>query len=250
MGRDLGEDHPASLAHHYIAYRAHVRAKVAALRAAQGDPGAGARARSLQDLSLRHLERAQVRMVLVGGAPGTGKTTVARALGDARGWEVIGSDETRKDAAGLPRAPGDPGAFEQGLYAPGVTGVVYDEIVRRASERLARGEHVVLDASWSDAGRRAAARAAARAAGARLVEIECRLEPGEAAARITRRRAAGQGASDATPEIAARLAAGSDPWPEALSLDTGPPPDLVLQEALRLAGAGGPGDLVRARGGV
>ena len=155
------------------------------------------------------------------------------------GWEVIGSDETRKDAAGLPRAPGDPGAFEQGLYAPGVTGVVYDEIVaaRLGAPRAA--------ASTSCSTPRGVTRAAARRRGrrhgrrgARLVEIECRLEPGEAAARITRRRAAGQGASDATPEIAARLAAGSDPWPEALALDTGPPPDLVLQEALRLAGAG------------
>ena len=238
-GRDLGEDHPDSLAHHYVAYRAHVRAKVAALRAAQGDPGAGARALSLHALSLRYLERAQVRMVLVGGAPGTGKTTVARALADARGWEVIGSDETRKDAAGMPRAPGDPGAFEEGLYAPGATDAVYAEMLRRASTLLALGGDVVLDASWSDAGRRAAARAAARSAGARLVEIECRLDPGEAAARIGRRRAAGQGASDATPEIAARLAAGSDPWPEARRLDTGPPPDLVRDEALRLAGAPG-----------
>ena len=32
----LGDDWPASLAHHHIAYRAQVRAKVACIRAAQG----------------------------------------------------------------------------------------------------------------------------------------------------------------------------------------------------------------------
>ncbi len=72
--RELGETHPTSLAHHYLAYRAHVRSKVAALRSEQGgDPDAATRARRLHALALAHLERAQVRMVLVGGAPGTGK---------------------------------------------------------------------------------------------------------------------------------------------------------------------------------
>ncbi len=107
-GAELGEDHPASLAHCYVAYRAHVRSKVAALRSGQGDPDAGAQARSLHALALDHLERAQVRLVLVGGAPGTGKTTVARAIGAAAGWSVISSDETRKDLAGMPRAPAPP----------------------------------------------------------------------------------------------------------------------------------------------
>src|SRR6187402_3842244 len=34
------EHHPSSLAHHYVAYRAHVRAKVATMRWNQGDPTA------------------------------------------------------------------------------------------------------------------------------------------------------------------------------------------------------------------
>ena len=233
---DLGEAHPPSLAHHYLAYRAHVRSKVAALRFGQGDPGAAARARRLHALALGHLERAQVRMVLVGGAPGTGKSTLARALGDATGWAVLRSDEIRKDLAGLPQAPADPGGFGVGLYAPGTSDRVYEQMLDRAAGHLALGEGVVLDASWSVGARRDAARRVASSCGAEVIEIRCRLAPAIASARIRARRAAGEGPSDATPEIAERLAASADPWPEARSIDTEPPPGLVLREARRLVG--------------
>jgi aminoglycoside phosphotransferase family enzyme/predicted kinase len=235
--RELGESHPASLAHHYLAYRAHVRSKVAALRAGQGgDADAAARARRLHGLVLRHLERAQVRMVLVGGAPGTGKSTLARALGDATGWAVLRSDEIRKDLAGLSRTPADPGPFGAGLYAPEVSGRVYAEMLDRAAGHLALGESVVLDASWSAAGRRAAARRVASECDAEAIEIRCRLASAIANARIQSRRAAGEGSSDATPEIAERLAASADPWPEVRSIGTQAPPGLVLREARRLVG--------------
>ena len=47
---------PSSLEHHYVAYRAHVRSKVACLRAEQGDDGAAREARRLHALAVRHLE--------------------------------------------------------------------------------------------------------------------------------------------------------------------------------------------------
>jgi aminoglycoside phosphotransferase family enzyme/predicted kinase len=234
--RQTGESHPSSLAHHYIAYRAHVRSKVAALRSGQGDPDEAAHARRLHALAVTHLECAQVRMVLVGGAPGTGKSTLARALGDATGWAVLQSDEIRKDSAGLPHAPAEPQEFGAGLYAPEVSERVYETMLDRAAGHLAMGESVVLDASWTEATRRAAARRVAAACGAAVIEIRCRLAPAIAIARIRARRAAGEGSSDATPEIAERLAAGADPWPEARSIGTDAPPGQVLREARRLVG--------------
>jgi uncharacterized protein len=234
--RDIGESHPSSLAHHYLAYRAHVRSKVAGLRSGQGDPEEGAHARWLHALAITHLERAEARMVLVGGAPGTGKSTLARALGDATGWAVLRSDEIRKDLAGLSRTPADPGPFGAGLYAPEVSDRVYAEMLDRAAGHLALGESVVLDASWSAAGRRAAARRVASECDAEAIEIRCRLASAIANARIQSRRAAGEGSSDATPEIAERLAASADPWPEARSIGTQAPPGLVLREARRLVG--------------
>ncbi len=52
-----GHPHPASLMEHYVAYRAHVRAKVACLRHQQGDGAAAGEAAALLSLAVRHLER-------------------------------------------------------------------------------------------------------------------------------------------------------------------------------------------------
>ncbi|HEY5172388.1 MAG TPA: hypothetical protein VIK54_11750, partial [Acidimicrobiia bacterium] len=72
---------PTSLADLYIAYGATVRSKVACLSAsAVGSPGSAAvrTARRLLGLAAAHLAQGRVRLVLVGGAPATGKTTLAR----------------------------------------------------------------------------------------------------------------------------------------------------------------------------
>ena len=236
--RELGESHPASLAHHYIAYRAHVRSKVAALRSGQGDPDEAAHARRLHALAIAHLERAQVRMVLVGGAPGTGKSTLARALGDATGWVVL---QVGRDPEGSRRAPPDARRARVGSapvsMRPRCRTASTRQMLDRAAGHLAMGESVVLDASWSAAARRAAARRVASACDAEVIEIRCRLAPAIANARIQARRAAGEGPSDATPEIAQRLAAGADPWPEARSIGTDAPPGQVLQRGPAAGGA-------------
>jgi aminoglycoside phosphotransferase family enzyme/predicted kinase len=234
--RRLGEPHPASLAHHYVAYRAHVRAKVACLKAAQGDDRAAARARELHALTLARLERGRVRLALVGGAPGTGKSTVAAAVADRPGWSVVRSDEVRKDLAGLARVPAPPSGYRQGLYGSEVTDRVYAELMERAGRRLALGESVVLDASWGEAHRRAAARAVAAGAHAGLVEIECTAPAEVAAERIRARRSRGEGPSDATAELAARMAQAADPWPEARRLPTDRPLAATIEGARRLLG--------------
>jgi aminoglycoside phosphotransferase family enzyme/predicted kinase len=230
----LREEHPASLAHHYVAYRAHVRAKVTALRHAQGDAAAAAPARRLHGLALAHLERARVRMVLVGGAPGTGKSTVAAAIAERTGWAALRSDALRERVAG---AAGAPGAYGQGRYAPERRALVYADLLEEAAERLALGEPVILDASWSDAAHREAARAAARSAEVDLVEIRCEAPETITTRRIAERLAAGRDPSEATPEIARRLAADADPWPEASPLSTDRPIEATVDAALAHVGA-------------
>jgi predicted kinase len=105
-----------------------------------------------------------------------------------------------------------------------------------ASELLGMGEHVVLDATWADAGERAAARAVAEATSADLTELCCVLAPGLAAERIRARARAGTDPSEATPEVAAALAERFAPWPEATDLDTAGPPEVAVERAERLVG--------------
>jgi predicted kinase len=193
-----------------------VRAKVACLRRAQGDPRAGDEARRLHGLCLRHLERARVRLVLVGGAPGTGKSTVAAALAERAGWTALRSDATRRSLLGPAGPPGD-AAYGEGRYSPERRAQVYAALAEDARRRLALGESVILDASWSAARDRDRARAVAAATRSELVEIRC-----EAPAAVAGRR------------IGLRLAADADPWPEALPLDTDRALEATVADAGRL----------------
>jgi hypothetical protein len=231
-----GETYPDSLAHHYIAYRAHVRAKVACLRHGQGDLDAAVAARSLLDLTVRHLTDGRVRLVIVGGLPGTGKSTLAARLADATGWSVLRSDEVRKDIARLGHTTPAPAAPGEGLYRPELTDAAYTALLERARTALELGECVILDASWSDRRHRDAAAEIARATASDFTALECRAPTHVAEERIRRRLARGHDASDATPEVAAAMAARFDPWPEAKAVDTAAPVDSAVSQARAAVG--------------
>lgn len=233
-----GDDWPPALAHHYVAYRAHVRAKVACLRDAQGDAAAAGTAAARLAQCLAHLEAGRVRLVVVGGPPGTGKSTLAAGLGTAYGWPVLRSDVVRKELAGLPATERAAAPLDTGLYTPERTGATYSTLLDRAGDRLARGESVVLDASWSDAARRAEARRLAEAWSADLVELCCHAPPEVASDRVARRAFSGRDASDATVEVARAMEARFDPWPSAERVSTAGPKDDALREASRWLGPG------------
>lgn len=227
-----GENHPATLAHFYVAYRANVRAKVACLRHAQGDEGAAARAARDHSMCREHLDRATIRVVLVGGAPGTGKTTLADELAELTGWVVLRSDEVRKDLLGLPRSSDASAPVGQGIYRPELVGVAYRELIARAARLTRLGESVILDASWSTAGWRQAARRMAEDSCAELVELRCDAALPLAERRVAERRAKGPSTSDATVEVARALHDRFESWPEATTIDTNGPVDASVGAAL------------------
>lgn len=218
-----GETHPSSLAHYYLAYRAHVRCKVACLRWKGGEVDYGEAARMYHKLCLDHLERARLRVLLVGGGPASGKTTLARALGEQLGAAVLSSDEVRKDLARVDRTEHHDFALDSGIYSPEFTVKTYDELLRRSELLLASGESVVIDATWARDEERKLAADLAEKSGAQLIPIECSVPLAIAQERIVRRSANVFSISDATPEIAEQLNARREPWADAIAIDSARP---------------------------
>jgi predicted kinase len=188
-------------------------------------------ARALARIACDHLDRGRVRLVLVGGPPASGKSTVARAIGDATGWPVLRSDEIRKLRAGLdPRADAS-AELDTGIYEAARTEATYADMLRQAEAMLAHGESVVLDASWSHVRCRERAAQLADRVACDLLAFRCDLPLEIAAARAARRRGQGD-VSDATAAIATTLAARFPRWEQAHVLDTRMSPADVAIEAL------------------
>jgi aminoglycoside phosphotransferase family enzyme/predicted kinase len=208
---------PASLRDFFIAYRAVVRAKVDCLRLSQGKPDAKADAARHLDIALQHLESGAIRLALVGGNPGTGKSTLAHTLAVSTGAQVISTDDVRRELRESGAIAGGAGVLDAGLYTPDNVSTVYEVALRRASALLSNGQSVILDGTWRDPQMRAHARRLARQTHSAPVEIVCTLAIDMAADRIKTRR---QGNSEVTPEIAASLPARIDGWDTAHRVDS------------------------------
>jgi len=139
----------------FLSMRAMVRAHV---EAAKLKP-----AESQQYLAqaLAYQQPASACVVAVGGLPGTGKSTLARALapglGAAPGAVILRSDEIRKRQHGV--------APEQKLppeaYSAAASQAVFDEMFAAAGRIAAAGHAVVADATFLEPAHRAAIEAAA-----------------------------------------------------------------------------------------
>jgi aminoglycoside phosphotransferase family enzyme/predicted kinase len=220
---------PQSLKDFYIAYRAVVRAKVDCIRFAQGHRDAAPDALRHLDIALEHLQAGLVRLAVVGGGPGTGKTTLSHALADRVGAAVISTDEVRRAMQNSGDIGGEAGVLNTGLYSDENVVAVYSEVLRRARVHLANGRSVILDGTWRDPYRRDQVRQLAIQMHAAELELKCETSVSTAASRVAARPAGGF--SDATPAIATALAEGSQQWREAHRIDTSRP----IAESVRAA---------------
>jgi aminoglycoside phosphotransferase family enzyme/predicted kinase len=183
----------------FLSLRAMVLAHVSASRERPEDW------RDYLDRALAYLAPPAPVALAIGGLPGTGKSSLARALapelGPAPGALILRSDEFRKrrfSVAPEERLP--PSAYEEP-----VSRAVLGELCRAAGEVFAAGHAVIADATFIDPADRVAVQSACAAARFLGVWLHAPLPVLEA-------RVAGRSgdASDATVAVL-RRAAGADP---------------------------------------
>lgn len=192
----------------YTAYRSMVRGAVAGLKAAQPEVSPAERAaahrlaRAHLLFALGELETPGRRpvLILIGGLPGTGKSTLARELALAANCQVLRSDVVRKQLAGIadPTTKGP-----AGLYTAEWTERTYWELLAQADRLLAAGGRVIVDASFHQEHSRAAFLELGRNLAIPFVFFECVARAAWVAERLAARRG---DASDADWSVYLRMA--------------------------------------------
>jgi len=131
------------------------------------------------------------------GLAGSGKTTVSQVLLERAGAVRVRSDVERKRLHGLAAAARTHAAPYAGIYAPETTQVTYDALARIARDIVAAGRVAIIDAAFLWRAERDRFRSLAAALGVPFIIASCRAAEGTLRARVARREATMNDASEA-----------------------------------------------------
>jgi predicted kinase len=228
----------------YVAYRAAVRGKVNGMKAAEAEIAkperdlARARAQAHWLVALRSLEDPGRRpcLVLVGGLPGTGKTTLAGELAARAGFQMIRSDQVRKELASGAGQASRPSDFENGIYSPEWTDRTYRVCLDRAEAALLEGRRVLVDATFREESRRRSFLELAQNKGVPGILLICDAVPSVVRSRLESRR---HDLSDADWAVHIRAAREWEPLTprtgrKTLLVETTGEPDRAVADALEI----------------
>ena len=160
-----------ALLRYYQAYRAAVRAKVAALRATQGSIDADEHAQvkneycSLLQQACDYTREQCPSLTITRGLSGCGKTTITGELVEVLGAIRLRSDVERKRLHGLSAQAHSGSGLEAGLYTHGATDETYERLRSLAGTVLNAGYSVIVDATFLDRRHRDAFRGLAESRG-------------------------------------------------------------------------------------
>jgi uncharacterized protein len=188
----------------YAVYRALVRAKVGALRAAQ-------KADSHEELDprvQRYLTAAaswssprHPTMILMHGLSGSGKSWLSERLVPQLRAVRIRSDLERKRLAGIEARASASARLGEGIYSPQFDHRTYERLAQCARSCLSAGLSVVVDAAFLRHADRSMLGRVAADCDAQCVILSCGAEPETLAARVRERSKQRNDPSDATLSI-------------------------------------------------
>ena len=180
----------------FLSLRAMIRAHV------EARSGRGGQARSYLEAAARYLEPRPAAVIAIGGLPGTGKSTLARALapalGAAPGALIPRSDEIRKRRHGV--APEH--RLPKSAYAPAESAAVFAELAALARTAAEGGQAVIADATFMDPAHRTLIQRAAADAGVPFLGLWLTASRAVLEQRVAARAEGdARDASDATLEV-------------------------------------------------
>ncbi len=190
----------------YKSYRAYIRGKIEGLKAAEAEVGkdeqekARIKAARYFDLAEAYTRGApRPRLIIICGLSGTGKSTLAGALGEALWAEPLATDRIRREVLAPDEAP-TAAPYGEGRYSPEKKADIYERLIKKACEDyLKNGRTVILDGTFSKNSFLKKALDAARSAGLAPGDIsvfECTLELSALRERVRSREAGKATAED------------------------------------------------------
>ena len=202
------------LLRYYMVYRALVRAKVAAIRAAQHDveraavTALWAKCRSHLSLAQRLIEPAKPVLAILHGLSASGKTGVSQILLESLSAIRIRSDIERKRLHGLSANADSASALGEGIYTHAAGAATYGRLAELASRVLDAQFPVLLDATFLQNAQRNRFRLLANELGAPFAIVHIEASESELRRRLAQRTG---DASEATAAVLERQLRTQDP---------------------------------------
>jgi len=186
---------------YYQVHRALVRAKVAAMRAAQLADAAARRERQALhhylQVAWRSSQPSEPVLMLTHGLSGSGKTTASQGLLEACGAIRFRADVERKRLFGLDALQRSDAARRQVLYSSQASRATQQRLRELAALALQSGYSVILDATFLEPEARQQARALADRLGLRFLILHFEARPDTLRERVRQRALRRDDASDA-----------------------------------------------------
>ncbi len=193
----------------YLAYRAMVRAKIAAIRASQRGAAKTKpelkNCRSYLALALDCMTHRRPALIITHGLPGCGKSTFAQIALERLGAIRIRSDVERKRLFGLAALADSNSQIDAGIYSEDATRRTYARLHELARGLIDAGFSVIVDAAFLRHAERESFRALAQEMAVPFVIASLQTDAAVLAERLAQRSSRGNDASEAGISVMQKL---------------------------------------------